>query len=109
MKYLQTLAFVMIIGSIVVASTYTHQEALAMEHGTLENMVKVDKELSELKNMEGEFNELTMSKISFKVNQIKSKLLEINNANQNIDEKTNEMYEYLTNNMQKYFKNIKMM
>ena len=45
MKGSQTLAFVMIIGSIVVASTYTYQKALAMKHGMLEN---IDGEFSEL-------------------------------------------------------------
>lgn len=111
MRYLETLAFVMIIGAIVVASTYTHQEALAMEDNMLENMIEVDKKISELESIDGEFNELTMSKISFKVNQIKSELLEINNANQGYDEKTDKIYEYLADKyaevFEKYQKDVK--
>jgi hypothetical protein len=66
MKYLQTLAFVMIIGSVVVASTYAHQEALAMEDSMLESMVEVDMKISELKSIDGEFNEMTMVKFHSK-------------------------------------------
>ena len=101
----------MIIGSVVVASTYARQEALAMEDSMLENMVEVDKRISELKSIDGEFNEMAMGKISFKVNQIKNELLEINNANQGNDERVDKIYEYLTNRyaeaFQKYQNDVK--
>ena len=82
MKYLQSIAFAMIIGSIVVASAYGHQEVLAMKDGTIIEMaIEVDKKLSNLDNSNSEFNELTMSKVSFKINQIKNMNLDINKAN----------------------------
>jgi hypothetical protein len=35
MKYLQSIAFALIIGSIVAVSTYNYQEALAMEDNAI--------------------------------------------------------------------------
>ena len=73
MKYLQSIAFALIIGSIVAASTYSYQEASAMEdYSIIEKMIEVDKKLSDLNSMNAELNELSMSKISFKINQIKN-------------------------------------
>ncbi len=104
MKYLQSIAFALIIGSIVVASAHGHQEALGMEdHTIIEKMIEVNKKLSELDNADTEFNELTMSKISFKINQIKNTMLEINNANDGNDVNVDKIYTYLSNNYAKVF------
>ncbi|MFB5624379.1 MAG: hypothetical protein ACE5RP_05645, partial [Nitrosopumilus sp.] len=108
MKYLQSIAFVLIIGSIMAASIYGTQNASAMEHSAIiEKMIQVDKKLSDLNNIDAELNELTMSKISFKINEIKNTLLDINNEN----DVNNEMYEYLSKNyvkvFEKYQNNIK--
>jgi hypothetical protein len=112
MKYLQSIAFALIIGSIVAASTYSYQEASAMEdYPIIEKMIEVDKKLSDLNSMNAELNELSMSKISFKINQIKNMLLEINNANDGNNEKIDTAYTYLSNNyvkaFDKYHNNIK--
>jgi len=104
MKYLQSIAFALIIGSIMAASTYNYQEALAMEDYTIiEKMIKVDKKLSDLNRENTELNELTMGKISFKINQIKNTLLEINNENDGNNEKIDEIYTYLSKNHAKTF------
>jgi hypothetical protein len=112
MKYLQSIAFALIIGSIVVASAYGHQEVLAMKDGTImEKMIEVDKKLSDLDNFDSEFNELTMSKVSFNINQIKNIMLDINNANEGNDANVDKIYEHLSNNyakaFEKYQKDIK--
>jgi hypothetical protein len=104
MKYLQTIAFVLIIGSIVVASAYGQQEVSAMEDITIiEKMIEVDKKLYELDDVDNEFNELTMSKISFKINQIKNTMLEINNANDGNSVNVDKIYTHLSNNYVKVF------
>jgi hypothetical protein len=104
MKYLQTIAFVLIIGSIVVASAYGQQEVSAMEDITIiEKMIEVDKKLYELDDVDNEFNELTMSKISFKINQIKNTMLEINNANDGNSVNVDKIYTHLSNNYAEVF------
>jgi hypothetical protein len=66
-------------------------------------MIQVDKKLSELNNNNSELDELTMSKISFKINQIKNTLVEINNGNDGNNEKINDIYSHLSNNFFKAF------
>ena len=112
MKYLQSIAFALIIGSIMVASAYGHQEASAMkDHTIIEKMIQVDEKLFELDGIDAEFNELTMSKISFKINQIKNTMLDINNANDGNDVQVDKIYEHLLNNygdvFEKYQNDIK--
>jgi hypothetical protein len=104
MKYLQTIAFALMIGSILVASTYSHQEALAMEDDKIiEKMIDANEKLSDLNSDFTQLDEITMSKISFKINQIKNILLEINNANDGNNEKVDEIYTYLSENYAKSF------
>ena len=104
MKYLHSIAFALIIGSILVVSAYGQQEASAMsDHTVIEKMIEVDKKLSELSSIDNEFNEITMSKISFKMNQIKNIMLEINNANDGNDVNVDKIYTHLSNNYVKVF------
>lgn len=85
-----------IIMTVLAVYSIDHQEVYATGIDELMlKMIEVDSKLSSLENSDNDFNELTISKTSFQMNQIKKSLLEINEMNERNDYKVNQIYEYL--------------
>jgi len=112
MKGYHLVGISLIIGAILAVSSISYQEAHATDIDEIMiKMTEVTTNLSNLKNADSNFDELTMSKISFKIKQIQDSLLEINEVNARYDDNVNKMYEYLKINysaeLEKYQKNVK--
>lgn len=90
------------------ASVYGYQEVYAIEdYIVVEKIIQVDEKISDLNKNNAKFDEYTMSKISFEVNQIKNMLLDINNLNDGNDEYIDTMYKHLSNDYAKVFNEYK--
>ncbi len=112
MKEYTLTAISLIIGAILAVSNINHQEAYATDIDELMmKMVEVDSKISNLKNLDNDFNERTIGSVSFEMKQIGESLLEINELNDRNNDKANKIYEYLKNNysivFEKYQKEAK--
>ena len=112
MKGYHLVGISLIIGAILAVSSISYQEAHATDiDEVMIKMIQVNSNLSNLKNADSNFNELTMGKTSFKIKQIQNSLLEINKINDRNNDNVNKIYEYLKINydteLEKYQKNVK--
>jgi len=112
MKGYHLVGISLIIGAIWAVSSISYQEAHATDNDeVMIKMIEAYSKLSNLKNTDSNFDELTMGKISFKIKQIQDSLLEINEVNARYDDNVNKMYEYLKINysteLEKYQKHVK--
>src|SRR3989338_1650126 len=104
MKKYQLTVIYLIIVAILAVSNINHQEAHATNTDELMmKMVEVDNKLSNLKNSDTNFDEWTISSVSFEMKQVGESLLEINEANDRNNDKINEIYDYLKNNYSTVF------
>ncbi|MCH8086110.1 MAG: hypothetical protein IIC15_06820 [Thaumarchaeota archaeon] len=92
-------------------SSTSYQEAHATDiNEVMIKMIQVNSNLSDLKNVDTNFDKLTMGKTSFKIKQIQDSLLEINKINDRNNDNVNKIYEYLKINynteLEKYQKNV---
>jgi len=112
MKGYHLVGISLIIGAILAVSSISYQEAHATDiDEVMIKMIQVNSNLSNLKNADSNFDELTMGKTSFKIKQIQDSLLEINKINDRNNDNINKIYEYLKINysteLEKYQKNVK--
>ena len=108
----QHIPFAVIIGAILVASGSLYQEAYATStDDVMSMMIEANTKLTNLKNTDGDFDQMAMGKTSFEIKQIKEILLEINELNDKNGDKVNKIYGYLTSEydtvFEKYQKDVK--